>query len=167
MMIEQALTDNPQGMRFTKIKQATGLHQDTLAIRLKELVRKGNLQKSGRIYKISRSGTKDLYNRWLIRSISSSPSHVVVGGPDAGSIYPEDIVILRSTIGFAYLRVHPTLMGDLRMFVHKYWMLHQLAIVARKYSIDTQPVTKDTPAKLLLRSLERDERHEASVGVHH
>jgi hypothetical protein len=120
---------------------------------VKELSRLGRIRRIGRIYKISKAGTEDLYRKYLIKQIVPPVSYVVVGGIEAGSIYQDEAPILRSTMGFAFPAASPSIVGELKMVLHKYWMLHTLAYLARKHSIDPKCLIGDKPPKVLIDSL--------------
>jgi hypothetical protein len=152
----RALNANPGGLRFKDVKHLTGLHQDTLAIRLRELVDMKLLQQDGRRYRINKDGTENLHKRQLISQINASSSLVVVGGPEAGSIHPGDDTILKSSMGFAFPAAPVDMVGHLSGVVHKYWMLHQLVTMARKHLIDPRCITGEAPIEKLVESLRQN-----------
>jgi hypothetical protein len=153
MRIERALADNPAGLRFTDLKLIAKLHQDTLSNRLEELARLGRIRRVDRVYRISKAGTEDLHRKYLIKQIAAPTSCVVVGGIEAGSIHRDETPILRSTMGFAFPAFSPSIVGELKKVVHKYWMLHALAYLARKKFIDPKCLIGDKPPKVLIDSL--------------
>ena len=140
-----ALKSNPDGLRFKQLKTVTKLHQDTLTIRLRELVEDGVVIHSGKLYKISSTGEDDLSRRQFINQIDSTGGMVVVGGRDDSSLFRDEDVILKSTVGYAFPAISPGVVGSVRRVLHKYWMLHVMTNLASQHKIDPRCLTGEKP----------------------
>jgi hypothetical protein len=146
-------------LRFKELKKLTGLHQDTLTIRLDDLVEQEIIKHPGKLYKILSRGEDDLFRRELISQIESAGSLVTVGGPDDASLYVDEDVILKSTLGYAFPAISPSVVGSLRRILHKYWMLHLLTNLASHGKIDPRSLTGERPLENVVNELK------ASIGV--
>jgi len=136
--IETVLKETLSGLHFNELKRKTGLHQDTLSIRLKELIEEGIVRKDGKKYRLSQLGDWDLEKRELIDSIESSRNFIVTGGPRlrGSSAYIDEDVILKSTSALAFPGISPSEITSLMKVVHKYWVLRLLT--NRRNDTDTQ-----------------------------
>jgi DNA-binding Lrp family transcriptional regulator len=153
--ILSALRENPSGLRFKKLKELTKLHQDTLTVRLNELVEREIVKHPGKFYKISSHGSDDLSRRELVDQISSSGSFVVVGGWDekVSSIYPDENVVMKSTVGYAFPAISPGVVGSLKRVLHKYWMLHLITNLASHHKVDPRCLIGEKPLANLVDEL--------------
>jgi len=152
--IETALKDNPGGLKFKQLKQLTKLHQDTLSIRLESLVDAGRVKHPGKFYKLSTDGEDDLSRRYLVSKMTDSATGmVVVGETDNSSLFPDEDVILNSTVGYAFPAISPGVVGDLRRILHKYWMLHLITNLASQNKIDPRLLTRERPMEKLVDEL--------------
>jgi len=140
-----ALKENPEGLRFRELKKLTRLHQDTLTVRLEELVNEEVVKHPGKLYRISSHGEDDLSRRQLISQIDSTAGMVVVGEHDNSSLYADEDVIMNSTVGYAFPAISPGVVGDLRKVLHKYWMLHLLTNLASHHKVDPRCLTGEKP----------------------
>lgn len=147
------LMTKPDGFRFKELKKLTGLHQDTLTIRLNDLVEQEIIKHPGKFYKISSKGEKDLFKRELVGLIESAGTLVSVGGPDDASLYLDEDVILKSTLGYAFPAISAGVVGSLRRILHKYWMLHLVTNLASHGKIDPQCLTGDKPLENVVNEL--------------
>ena len=148
-----ALKEYPDGLHFEQLKKITKLHQDTLTVRLKELVDDGVVMHTNKLYKISPDGEDDLSRRRLIRQIDSTGGMVVVGGDSNLSLYPDEDVILNSTVGYAFPAISPGVVGALRRVLHKYWMLHLMTNLASHHKIDPRCLTGEKPVEKMIKEL--------------
>ena len=152
-----ALRENPNGLPFKELKRNTKLHQDTLTVRLNDLVEQEIIKHPGKLYKISSRGSDDLSRRELVDQITSSESFVVVGGGwenNAGSLYPDEDVVMKSTVGYAFpARISPGVVGSLKRILQKYWMLHLMTTLASNYKIDPRCLTGEQPLEKLVDEL--------------
>jgi DNA-binding Lrp family transcriptional regulator len=147
-----ALELNPEGLRFKELKKITKLHQDTLSVRLEELVDDEVVKHPGKLYKISPRGEDDLSRRELINHIESA-GFVVVGGPDDISPYTDEEIIMKSTVGYAFPAISPSVVGALRRVLHKYWVLHLVTSLAANGKIDPRCLTGERPLENMLNDL--------------
>ncbi len=70
---------------------------------------------------------------------------MVVGGRDDSSLYRDEDVILKSTVGYAFPAITPGVVGSLRRVLHKYWMLHLMTNLASQHKIDPRCLTGEKP----------------------
>ena len=154
-----ALKTKPDGLRFKELKKLTALHQDTLSIRLDDLVEQEIIKHPGKLYKISSRGEDDLFRRELISQIESAGSLVTVGGPDDASLYVDEDVIMKSTMSYAFPAISLGIVGSLRKILHKYWMLHLLTSLASDGKIDPRCLIGKRPLGNVVNQLK------ASLGV--
>jgi DNA-binding Lrp family transcriptional regulator len=148
-----ALKKKPDGLRFKELKELTRLHQDTLTIRLDDLVEQEIIKHPGRLYKISSRGEDDLCRRELIGQIESARSFMCVGGPDDVSPYVDEDVILKSTLGYAFPAISASVVGSLRRILQKYWMLHLMTNLASDGKIDARYLTSEKPLENMVDEL--------------
>jgi hypothetical protein len=136
LRIESALAGAREGLSFNELKRATGLHQDTLTIRLHELGK--HISKRGRRYIITGDGCKDLDQRELLRLISAAAGLCVVGGAEGkgSSLDLAEDAILKSSSGYAFPAVSPAAVQGAMIVAHKYFMLHHLSHMIRNGKID-------------------------------
>lgn len=129
LRIEQALSQNPNGLRFGEVKRLTGLHQDTVTIRLNALRDEGKVVQEGKFYRLSREGGDDLDRLELLALITASPGLTVVQkgeSPDAA-----ENSIRKSSTGYGFPAVPPGSLQGVMIVAQKYWMIHQLSYLTR------------------------------------
>ena len=145
--IVSALAQNPEGLKFKDLKRITGLHQDTLTNRLPDLKKMRIIEQEGKLYKLSSSGFEDSDKRNLVELISSAPSMTMIGGSSlrGTSQHLDEAVILGSSSAFVFPGISPSVLSGIRNVVHKYWMLHQISILARTFAIDPLNLTGEKP----------------------
>jgi hypothetical protein len=152
--IFSCLVQEREGARFGELKSSTGLHQDTLSVRLKELRRRKLVRWVDKRYRISEEGAEDLDRLNLIELISSAQSYAIVGDSADASMYPDDDAILRSSRGFAFPGISPGTLAGIKKVVHKYWMLHLLATLSRNHEIDPRCFTGEKPLGLAIEQIQ-------------
>jgi hypothetical protein len=145
-------------LRFKELKKLTGLHQDTLTIRLDDLVEQEIIKHPGKLYKISSRGEDDLFRRELLSQIESAGSLVAVGGLDDASAYLDEDVILKSTLAYAFPAISPGVVGSLRRILHKFWMLHLMTNLASHGRIDPRCLTGERPLENIVDELKSSMR---------
>lgn len=152
--ILKALTRNPAGMRFNKIKSETQFHQSTVSARLKELINSKFVEYDpiNRVYRISRSGFNDLETRELLEIIEKS-SRMILGSKGGGSLNPIEDLILKTSVGYSFPAIKPASLGYLKRILHMFFLLHVLHDLARSHVIDARVLTGEKPLSGLVESL--------------
>jgi len=115
--IFQALAAKHDGLRFNELKQMTGLHQDTLSNRLRELVAIGAVGKVKRTYQISPMGLWERDKRELLYYIEKTKSHVIILPGESSQ--PVKNVIYPSITGYAFPAVPPPFLKRLATTFHE------------------------------------------------
>lgn len=157
--IQKALLARKEGLRFNEIKEHTGLHQTTLSKRLKELLLYGYVEFDPikRLYSIGdKARYDDLETRELLRLIKESVGRLVVGGPHSGSIYPDEDLVAKSLISYAFPGLQIGIPGDIGRIVHKYLVLRIIRSLARSYKIDPRCLTGEKPIEHLISELKKE-----------
>ena len=139
--IESALQANRGGLRFEALKRQTGLHQDTLAIRLPELTGTGKVRKEERYYLLSKKGIEDLDKLLLLEAIAACSGLAM--SLQGTSPKPSEDVILRSSLGFAFPGLPPDSLRAIKTIVHKYWMLHLIKFMINNEMIEARALTPE------------------------
>lgn len=147
------MKENPKGLRFTDLKQLTGLHQDTLTVRLNESVEDGTVHLDDKLYAISSEGDDDLSRRRLISQIVSAEGMVAVGEAESASMYPDEDVVLNTIVGYGFPAISPGVVGALRRILQKYWMLHLITTLASNHKVDPRCLTGEKPVEDMVEEL--------------
>jgi len=156
--IQESLFARKEGLRFSEIKKQTGLHQTTLSKRLKELLSFGYVgyDPIKRVYSVSdKTRYDDLETRELLRLIEESVGRLVIGGPHSGSLYPDDDLIAKSLISYAFPAVQVDIPGDIGRVVHKYLFLLTISSLARNHKIDPRYLSGEKPIEDLVNELRK------------
>ena len=154
--ILKSLQEKTVGKRFGELKNETGFHQSTLSARLKELISKGLVwyDPIKRVYRISESGQVDLETRELIEIIERS-SRLILGSIGGASAYPDDDLIIKTSVAYSYPAIKASSLGYLKRIVHKYFMLHLIHELARSHIVDASFLIGDKPLDGLVEQLRK------------
>jgi lambda repressor-like predicted transcriptional regulator len=146
-----ALDARREGLSFTALREETKLHQDTLSVRLKDLIASDHVKydRLKRLYLISAKGEQDRYRRTLLELIESDQSYAVVGGPGGRSVLnPGEDLILKSTIGYAFPGINVGVLADIKNLVHKRYVLDTLHSLANDLRSDDRRIGQKSLNKL-------------------
>jgi len=132
--IEEALSQARAGLRFGDLKEQTGLHQDTLTIRLNALLKERKLQKVDRKYNLVEPGLEDLDRLQLLDLIESFPGLSVA--KEGSALDAAEDLIRKTTAGYSFPSISPSTLQGVMVVVHKYLMLHILGDLIRRGWID-------------------------------
>lgn len=127
----------PEGRGFNELKKETRLHQSTLTERLRFLRKERKVAQSpfGR-YIIVELGLEDLGLRDLLFSIEElGPSHAAIGGPESGSVRPEERALMRSTRFYAIPPLPLAWLVVLRRSVHEAYAALKLLSICKTLKI--------------------------------
>ena len=154
--ILKALHGKREGKRFSEVKSETGFHQSTLSLRLKELISEGRVEHDPikRVYRISERGLDDLETRELIDIIEKS-SRLILGSKGGASAYPDDDLIIKTSVAYSYPAIRASSLGYLKRIVHKYFMLQLIHELARNHIIDAGFLIGDKPLDVLVEQLRK------------
>ena len=155
--ILKSLQEKKVGKRFGEIKGETGFHQSTLSARLNELISKGFVSYDSikRVYRISESGHRDLETRELIEIIENS-SHLILSSIGGESMYPDEDLIIKTSIAYSYPAIKASRLGYLKRIIHKYFMLHAIHDLARNHLVDARLLTGEKPLSGLVEQLRKN-----------
>lgn len=160
-----SVLENSGGLRFSQLKELTGLHQDTLSNRLPDLISGGHIEynRIGRLYRISEGGRNNLFKRELIELVEESEGSVATGGPKSSSSLPAEDVVLKSTVGYAFPAVYAGIPGGIKNVVHKYFVLHLLHWLVRKHRVDPRSLIGGKPLEGLVNELRKNLKERKQV----
>ena len=152
--ILRALYSKPEGMRFKELKKITGFHQSTLSARTKDLIISQHIEHDpiNRVYRISQTGQQDLETRELLEVIEKS-SRMILGSKGAASIYPDEDLIIKTSVAYSYPAIKASTLGHLKRIIHKYYMLHLVNDLAKNHRIDPRLLTGEKPLSELIEGL--------------
>jgi len=155
--ILKSLQEKTVGKRFGELKNETGFHQSTLSARLKELISKGLVwyDPIKRVYRISESGQVDLETRELIEIIERS-SRLILGSIGGASAYPDDDLIIKTSVAYSYPAIKASSVGYLKRIIHKYFVLHLIHGLARNHLVDARLLTGQKPLSGLVDQLRKN-----------
>jgi len=155
--ILKSLQEKTVGKRFGELKNETGFHQSTLSARLKELISKGlvGYDPIKRVYRISESGQVDLETRELIEIIERS-SRLILGSIGGASAYPDDDLIIKTSVAYSYPAIKASSLGYLKRIIHKYFVLHLIHGLARNHLVDARLLTGQKPLSGLVDQLRKN-----------
>ena len=69
------------------------------------------------------------------------------------SLYPDEDVVMKSTVGYAFPAISPGIVGSLRRVLHKYWMLHLITNLASHYKVNPRCLIGEKPLENLVDEL--------------
>ncbi len=155
--ILKSLQEKTVGKRFGELKNETGFHQSTLSARLKELISKELVwyDPIKRVYRISESGLVDLETRELIEIIERS-SRLILGSIGGASAYPDDDLIIKTSVAYSYPAIKTSSLSYLKRIVHKYFVLHLIHGLARNRLVDARLLTGQRPLSGLVNQLRKN-----------